>query len=141
MWRYVLCKTKTNRGTATIARLISATEAELDAEIHTEQVGAILVLASDVHVELARRDLARQSDRVLELVLAGRQWALEISIVGPGFLAHIKSSGEQSDEAELDNHVCESAVLLKGTKRVAIKSSISDLGFEMTMLGVRRWGL
>lgn len=94
------------------ALLLSATEAELDAKIKAEQVGAILVFAGDVNVELAGWDLARQSNSVLELVLAGRQWTLEVSIAFSCLLTDIEPTGEQPDQTELDDDICERAVLL-----------------------------
>ncbi len=90
----------------------SSAETELDAEVETEQVGAILVLAGNVNVELARRDLSWQSDGLLELILAGRDGALDVCVVGSCLLANIESSCQESDETKLDNNVGKCAVLL-----------------------------
>lgn len=87
------------------------TEAELDAEIEAEQVGAILVLTSDVNVELSGWDLSGQSDGVLELVLASRKRALEVGVVGSCCFANIESTSQKSDETKLDYDISKGSIL------------------------------
>ena len=88
-----------------------ATEAKLDAEVQAHQVGAILVLASDVNIELSGRDFSGQSHSVLELVVAGREGALKVGIVGSCLLADIESTSQKPDETELDHDVGKSSIL------------------------------
>lgn len=83
----------------------------MDAEVKAQQVGAVLVLAGDVNVELSGWDLSGQSDGVLKLVFASRQRALEVGVVGSCLLANIESAGQQSDEAEFDHDISKGSVL------------------------------
>ncbi len=94
-----------------VLRMKSTAEAELDAEVEAEQVGAILVLASDVDVEFARWDLSRQGNGLLELVIAGRDGALDLGVVFPRLLANVESTSEEPDETELDHDVGKCSVL------------------------------
>ena len=70
----------------------SATESKLDAEIKAEQVGAILILASKVNIEFARRDFSGQGNGLFELVVSGRDGALKIGVIGSCLFADIESA-------------------------------------------------
>lgn len=104
--------------------LRSTAEAELDAEVEAEQVGAVLVLASNVNVELARWDLSRQGNGLLELVVAGGDWALDLGVVFPRLLANVESTSEEPDETELDHDVGKCSVLNMSQVRKQGKSCI-----------------
>ena len=94
-----------------VTMLALTAEAKLDAEVETHQIGAILVLTRDVNVELAGRDLSRQSDGVLEFVLAGGEGTLKIGVVGSCFLADIESTGQKTNETKLDDNIGKCTVL------------------------------
>lgn len=113
-----VCRKKHRPSQAVCEAVISlSSEAELDAEVEADKIGAVLVLTSDVDVELARGNLARQSDGLFELVSTSRDRALNVSIVGSCLLADVEATSEEPDEAELDYNVCECAVLSVAEER------------------------
>lgn len=94
------------------------TEAELDAEVKAEQIGAILVLAGNVDVEFARRDLAGQGDGVLKLVVASRERTLKIGVVRACLLANIEATSKKPDESKLDDDVGKGSILYIGRRKI-----------------------
>lgn len=105
----------------------STTEAELDAEVEAEQVGAVLVLTSDMNVELAGWDFSRKSHSLLELVVSSRDWALNLSVALSCLLANVESTSKESDETKLYYDVCECSVLITTDLRGEVQGGWSVL--------------